>query len=161
MGIAQPTQKVLKHFERSCEAGKGVLKGASCSLEKIQITLFSCHFTLEVSKIFCSSKENKRLTSICAQKRIYGLVWLTCWTQINRGMLLWKRKHINRTLYISKTFEVIPLLCSVIVRLQLEYFVQFCVLLSKIGGGLAEKHIEESTKSDLKSGNHDLWGKNK
>lgn len=57
---------------------------------------------------------------------------------------------------ISKTFEVIPLLCSVIVRLQLEYFVQFCVLLSKIGGGLAEKHIQESTNSDLKSGNHDL-----
>lgn len=73
MGTALPTQTVLRHFERSCEAGEGILKGASCSLEKIQMTLFSCHFMLEVSNIFCSSKRNKKLTDICAQKRIYGL----------------------------------------------------------------------------------------
>ena len=57
---------------------------------------------------------------------------------------------------ISKTCKLIPLLCAAIVKLQLEYFVQFCVLLSKIGGGLAEKHVKESSNSDLKSGNHDL-----
>jgi len=52
-------------------------------------------------------------------------------------MLLRKEKHKQNS--ISKTHEVIPPLCTVIARLQLECFAEFCVLLSSIAGGLAEK----------------------
>lgn len=86
------------------------------------------------------------------KKKIYGLAWLSI-NQL-RGAAVTKKMYKQNS--ISKTHEVIPLLCTSLVRLPSEYFVQFCFIFSKTGGGLADMHIEERSNSDFNSGNHDL-----
>lgn len=70
--------------------------------------------------MFCLNKQNNRLTSIYVEKR----VWISVAHMLNVN----QQRHaaVKRKTYkqnsLSKTYEIIPLLCSAVVGLQIEYF---------------------------------------